>query len=60
MLHSEFINLEKKILITKKLQEWIDEKIKVTLKPIKDDLENIITSADIRSMTYNLFNFLGT
>ena len=60
MFNSEFTNVEKKILITKKLQEWIDEKIKVILKPIKDDLENITTSADLRSIIYNLFNFLGT
>ena len=51
---------KKKILITKKLQEWIDEKIRVVLKPIKDNLENIITSADLRSITYNLFNYLST
>ncbi len=60
LFSSEFVEAEKKYLIKRKLQEWIDNKIKVTLKPIKDNLEDTILSADVRSITYNLFNFLGT
>ena len=60
LFSSEFLETEKKYLIKRKLQEWIDNKIKVTLKPIKDNLKDTILSADVRSITYNLFNFLST
>jgi len=58
-LNSEFLNSEKKIQVTSKLQKWIDDKIAVTLKPIKDDLDDAIPSA-VRSIAFNLFNLLGT
>ena len=57
---SEFLDAEQKLKINNKLQEWIDNNIKNLLKPIKDNIESEINSSDIRSITYNLFNFLGT
>ena len=57
---SEFLESNKKILIVKKLQKWIDENFTTILKPIKDNFEDSFTSADIRSVIFNLFNSLGT
>ena len=57
---SEFLDTGQKQKISIKLQEWIDNKIMTVLKPIKDNIENEIQSSEIRLITYNLFNFLGT
>ena len=56
---SNFLDTEKKILISSKLQKWIDSKIINLLKPIKDDF-NKISSSSVRQIAYNLFNVLGT
>ena len=58
-LNSEFLDSDKKILISKKLQDWLDKKIISTLKPIKDPIEESISS-DVRAIIFNLFNNLGT
>ena len=58
VLSSELIDADQKKEINFKLQSWIDEKIKIVLKPIKEDLKKEINSSDIRSITYNLFNSL--
>jgi len=58
-LNSDFLESYKKIQVTSKLQKWIDNKIAITLKPIKDDLDVSVPSS-IRSIVYNLFNLLGT
>tara|TARA_B100000686_G_C16597653_1_gene866917 strand:- start:80 stop:1063 length:984 start_codon:yes stop_codon:yes gene_type:complete len=60
LINSEFIESNRKILITKKIQTWIDERILNVLKPIKDNIEEQVDSADIRLITFNLFNSLGT
>ena len=59
ILNSEFLEPDKKIQITAKLQKWIDNKIAITLKPIKDDLDELLSS-NVRSIVFNLFNLLGT
>tara|TARA_Y100001970_G_C14122237_1_gene796950 strand:- start:409 stop:1365 length:957 start_codon:yes stop_codon:yes gene_type:complete len=56
---SNFLDTEKKILVTYKLQKWIDNKILNLLKPIKNDF-NKISSSGVRQIAYNLFNALGT
>ena len=58
IFNSEFLESDKKVLVIAKLQRWIDEKISVTLKPIKDNIDNI--PSVVRSIAYNLFNLLGT
>ena len=58
-LSTEFLESEKKILITHKLQQWLNEKITDTLKPIKDPIDETISS-EVRAVVYNVFNNLGT
>ena len=60
ILNSEFIVEDQKQQIINKLQNWIDNKIKTVLKPLKDDIQKEITSSDLRSITFNLFNSLGS
>ena len=59
VLNSEYLDSDKKILITKKLQEWLDEKITSTLKSFKDEIDQNITS-ELRAIIFNLFENLGT
>jgi len=58
-LNSEFLNTEKKLLVTAKLQDWIDKKISEELKPIKDKLDNSL-SPNVRAIAFNIFDRLGT
>ena len=59
VLNSEFLNSEKKLLVTTKLQDWIDKKIAEELQPIKDKLDNSVSSK-VRAIAYNTFDRLGT
>jgi len=58
-LSSNFLESDKKILITKKLQQWLEEKIAITLKPITDDIDQTINS-EVRAIVFNVFSSLGT
>tara|TARA_B100001287_G_scaffold276435_1_gene287250 strand:- start:2378 stop:4927 length:2550 start_codon:yes stop_codon:yes gene_type:complete len=58
-LNSEFLSSEKKLLVSSKLQNWIDNEITVSLKPIKDKLDDEITST-VRAIAFNCFENLGT
>ncbi len=58
-MNSELISSEKKLLISAKLQDWIDNQISVLLKPIKDKLEDTLDS-NIRAIAFNCFENLGT
>ena len=58
-INSEFLDSDKKILITKKLQEWCDDKILETLKPINKEIDETLNS-EIRAIVFNLYNFLGS
>ena len=58
-INSDLLDSENKKIINNKLQKWIDQKISTSLKPIKDDLEQT-TSSNVRKITFNLFNSLGT
>jgi len=58
-LNSEFLESDKKILIKKRLQEWLDNKISLTLKPLAENIDEDIAS-EVRAIIYNLFNNLGT
>ena len=58
-INSELLDSENKILISAKLQHWIDNKIKSELKPIKEKIEDN-TSSEVRAIAFNTFNNLGT
>ena len=58
-LNSEFISSENKLLISAKLQNWIDNQITYILNPIKDKLDEKINS-NIRAIAFNCFENLGT
>ncbi len=56
---SEFINTDKKLLISAKLQNWLDNLITESLKPIRDKLDDNLDS-NIRAIAFNCFENLGT
>ena len=58
-LNSEFLESDKKILIKRKLQEWVNQKISLSLKPLTDIIDENISS-EVRAIIFNLFNSLGT
>ena len=58
-LSAEFLDSDKKILITQKLQEWINVKIKDTLKPITSPIDNQVSSR-ARTIIFNVYNNLGS
>ena len=58
-LNTEFLSSEKKLLVSAKLQNWIESQIKTYLKPIKEKLEDNI-DPNIRAITFNCFENLGT
>jgi ATP-dependent RNA helicase SUPV3L1/SUV3 len=58
-LSSEFLDSDKKILVLKKLQEWVDYKITNILKTISENIDETISS-EIRAVIFNVFNSLGT
>ena len=57
--NSEFISSEKKLLVSAKLQNWIDNLITNLLRPIKDKLDNSL-NANVRAIAFNCFENLGT
>ncbi len=59
ILNTEFLESDKKILVTKKLQKWIDEKIAIILKPIADQFNETVSS-EVRAIAFNIFDALGT
>ena len=58
-LNTEFLSSEKKLLVSAKLQNWIENQIKTHLKPIKEKLEDNI-DPNIRAITFNCYENLGT
>ena len=58
-LNSEYISNEKKLLISVKLQNWLDNYISTLLKPIKEKLDDNL-SPNIRAIAFNCFENLGT
>ena len=59
IFNTEFLESDKKILVIKKLQKWIDEKTATILKPITADIDETV-SPEVRAIAFNLFNALGT
>ncbi len=58
-INSEFLSSEKKLLVSAKLQNWIDNEISTSLKPIKESLEDNLNS-QVRAIAFNCFENLGT
>tara|TARA_B100001057_G_scaffold71543_1_gene65785 strand:+ start:2871 stop:5420 length:2550 start_codon:yes stop_codon:yes gene_type:complete len=58
-LNSEFLTTEKKLLVSAKLQNWIDNQINIHLKPIKEKIDDDLNS-NLRAIAYNCFENLGT
>ncbi len=57
-INSEFLPSDKKLLVSAKLQSWIDNEITVSLKPIKDNFDNDI-NPNVRAIAFNCFEKLG-
>ncbi len=57
-LNSEFISTENKLLISAKLQDWIDTYIVETLQFTKDNNETDVSS-NVRAIIYNCIENLG-
>ena len=58
-LNSEFLESDKKLLISKKLQEWVNKEIKNLLRPLSEPIDESISS-EVRSIIFNVFNNLGS
>ena len=59
ILKTNFIESDKKIQITQKLQEWLSKIIADTIKPINSTISEEISSQS-RAIVFNIFNQLGT
>ena len=58
-INTEYLSSENKLLVSAKLQKWIDDLIKTILWPLNESInENL--SPDIRAIQFNLFESLGT
>ncbi len=57
-LNSEFLSSENKLLVSLKIQKWIDNLISNNLKPIKDKLDENLNS-HVRAIAFNCFENLG-
>jgi len=58
-LNSDYLSNEDKLLISAKLQDWIDQKISGDLSPIKDKFSESLSS-EVRAIAYNTFEQLGS
>ncbi len=58
-LNSEFISTEKKLLISAKLQNWLDKEISNVLYPLKEKLNSDL-DANVRAIAFNCSENLGT
>ena len=57
-LNSEYLSSENKLLVSAKLQKWIDSEINNTLHPLNKNLDDEINS-EIRAIVYNCFENFG-
>ena len=58
-LNTEYLSSSKKLLVSAKMQKWIDELIKTQLWPIKEGIDDKL-SPNVRAIKYNIFENLGT
>ncbi len=57
-LNSEYLSSENKLLISAKLQKWLDEEINYTLHPLNIKLDEDINS-EVRAIAYNCLENFG-
>ncbi len=57
-LNSEFLTSENKLLISAKLQKWLDNEIKDTIYPLTKNLDDDLNS-EIRAMAFNCLESFG-
>ncbi len=58
-LNTEFLSSENKLLVSAKIQNWLDNEISTCLKPIKDNLSEDM-NPNVRAIAFNCFENLGT
>ena len=58
-LNTEYLSSDKKLLVSAKLQSWIDDLVKTKLWPIKENIDEKI-SPNVRALQFNIFANLGT
>tara|TARA_B100000575_G_scaffold190872_1_gene153960 strand:+ start:2896 stop:5436 length:2541 start_codon:yes stop_codon:yes gene_type:complete len=58
-INSEFLSSEQKLLVSAKLQNWINNKINVDLFPISEKIQNDLSSS-LRAIVFNCYENLGT
>ena len=59
ILNSDLLDSQDKDKILKRLQVWIYNKIKLLLKPINSNTNDISSFSSVRSIAYSLFNDFG-
>merc|ERR1711965_484894 len=58
-INTEYLSSENKLLVSAKLQKWIDDLIKTKLWPLNQGIDEKLSS-NIRAIQFNLFESLGT
>ncbi|MDC0453145.1 hypothetical protein OAL95_00120, partial [Alphaproteobacteria bacterium] len=58
-INTEYLSSENKLLVSAKLQKWIDDLIKTKLWPLKETIDEKL-SPNTRAIQFNLFESLGT
>ncbi len=58
-INTEYLSSDKKLLISAKLQNWINEEIQTKLWPLKEDIDSKL-SPSMRAIQFNIFENLGT
>ena len=58
-INTEYLSSENKLLVSAKLQKWIDDLIKTKLWPLNENIDEKLSS-NIRAIQFNLFEGLGT
>ncbi len=57
-LNSEYLSTESRLLISAKLQKWLDNEINTTLYPLNENIDENINS-EIRAIAFNCFENFG-
>ena len=58
-INTEYLSSDKKLLVSAKLQKWIDELIKIRLWPLKESIDDKL-SPNMRAIQFNIFENFGT
>ena len=58
-INTEYLSSDRKLLISAKLQNWINEMIQTKLWPLKEDIDGRLSS-NMRAIQFNIFENLGT